>query len=106
MPISNFTRLLLLRKLGYDYVDGVVEKQDKFLKRMSGIARLYVALLIARPPQSAPASAGGGGGGSGRLGVRHLWRWLAATVNLGKIRGWMTKSGGLCSVLFCPVLFC
>ncbi|XP_043210382.1 nucleoporin GLE1-like [Amphibalanus amphitrite] len=69
------------RKLGYDYVDGVVEKQDKFLKRMSGIARLYVALLIARPPQHTPAPPPGAVPAR-PLGVKHLWRWLAATVNL------------------------
>ncbi|XP_037076524.1 LOW QUALITY PROTEIN: nucleoporin GLE1-like [Pollicipes pollicipes] len=63
------------RKLGYDYVDGVVERQDKFLKRMSGVARLYAAVLTARPPRAAaPPRA--------PLGLRLAWRWLASLVNL------------------------
>ena len=39
-----------LRSLGYAYEsDGQVEKQDKYLKRMSGFTRLYAA-IIATPP--------------------------------------------------------
>lgn len=37
------------KKLGYQFTDGTIEKQDKFLKRMSGIMRLYFAILITLP---------------------------------------------------------
>ncbi|KAK3930721.1 Nucleoporin GLE1 [Frankliniella fusca] len=62
--------------LGYIYnEDGEVEKQDKFLKRMSGIMRLYAALLITCPPREKtnrphPHDLGQG------------WRWLSSLLNL------------------------
>ena len=41
---------LIFRSLGYNYEDnGEVEKQDKFLRRMSGMMRLYAALLVSTP---------------------------------------------------------
>ncbi|XP_034239370.1 nucleoporin GLE1 [Thrips palmi] len=62
--------------LGYTYnEDGEVEKQDKFLKRMSGIMRLYAAILITRLPrdkQTLPHPHDLGNG----------WRWLTALLNL------------------------
>lgn len=68
------------RMLGYLYLDdGKVEPQDKFLKRMSGVMRLYAAILITplrrvyqNPSKIHP------------VGLRESWRWLAASLNLGK----------------------
>lgn len=61
------------RVLGYQYIDGKVESQDKFLKRMSGIMHLYAAILITQPQiRNVPHP----------LGLREGWRWLAATLNL------------------------
>lgn len=41
------------KKQGYQYNgNGEVEKQDKFLKRMTGIVRLYAAILITKPKRS------------------------------------------------------
>lgn len=66
---------LNFRLLGYQYIDGKVESQDKFLKRMSGVMRLYAAILITQQhPRTVPHP----------LGIREGWRWLAATLNLGK----------------------
>lgn len=60
---------------GYTYNDeGVVEKQDKFLKRMSGIFRLRCAIWIASMPKfmSIPNP----------HGLRFGWQWLASFLNL------------------------
>lgn len=42
--------LLVLRALGYQVTDSKVESQDNFLKRMSGMIRLYGAILQLRWP--------------------------------------------------------
>ncbi|XP_046389622.1 mRNA export factor GLE1 [Ischnura elegans] len=64
------------KALGYRYMDdGTVEKQDKFLKRMSGIMRLYAAIIVTkqmRQYQHNPHP----------HGVENGWRWMAATLNL------------------------
>ncbi|RZF36558.1 hypothetical protein LSTR_LSTR010669 [Laodelphax striatellus] len=60
--------------LGYQYVDGKVESQDKFLKRMSGFVRLYAALIITNPRYR--------GKSPHPLGLKEGWRWLAAILNL------------------------
>lgn len=60
---------------GYTYNDeGVVEKQDKFLKRMSGIFRLMCAIWISKTPKHLNAV--------NPHGLQHGWRWLASFVNL------------------------
>ena len=38
--------------LGYKYDGDVIEKQDKYLKRMSGLARLYAALSVSHLPKT------------------------------------------------------
>merc|ERR1719348_949366 len=38
--------------LGYKYEGETVEKQDKYLKRMSGLARLYAALSVCHLPKA------------------------------------------------------
>lgn len=42
--------LLVLRMLGYQVKDSKVEEQDHFLKRMSGLIRLYAAIIQLRWP--------------------------------------------------------
>lgn len=60
---------------GYTYNDeGVVEKQDKFLKRMSGIFRLRCAIWIATTPRFLNTS--------NPHGPRYGWQWLASFINL------------------------
>ncbi|XP_063230135.1 mRNA export factor GLE1 [Bacillus rossius redtenbacheri] len=63
------------KKLGYNYSDGgEVESQENFLKRMSGITRLYAAVVATpvRRRQGKPHP----------HGLREGWRWLAALLNL------------------------
>lgn len=60
---------------GYTYNDeGVVEKQDKFLKRMSGIFKLHCAIWIAKTPKFMNSS--------NPHGLRFAWQWLASFINL------------------------
>lgn len=60
---------------GYTYSpDGVIEKQDKFLKRMSGIFTLNCAIWISKPPKFLNAS--------NPHGLRFGWKWLASFINL------------------------
>ncbi|XP_073950245.1 gle1 RNA export mediator [Choristoneura fumiferana] len=60
---------------GYTYNDdGVVEKQDKFLKRMSGIFKLRCAIWIAKTPKFLNAP--------NPHGPRYGWQWLASFINL------------------------
>lgn len=42
--------LLILRMLGYQVKDSKIEEQDHFLKRMSGLIRLYAAIIQLRWP--------------------------------------------------------
>lgn len=60
---------------GYRYNDdGTIEKQDKFLKRMSGIFRLCAAIWVTKMPNSVNATH--------PHGLAHAWRWMAAFINL------------------------
>ncbi|XP_026743339.1 nucleoporin GLE1 [Trichoplusia ni] len=60
---------------GYTYNDeGVVEKQDKFLKRMSGIFRLRCAIWIAQMPRFLNVP--------NPHSLRYGWQWLASFLNL------------------------
>ena len=60
--------------LGYLCSDGQVEQKDKYLKRMTGIVRLYAAIISSLPPprQSQPHPHGPEKG----------WTWLARMLNL------------------------
>ncbi|XP_059053268.1 mRNA export factor Gle1 [Achroia grisella] len=60
---------------GYTYnEDGVVEKQDKFLKRISGIFQLHCAIWIAKTPKFLNTQ--------NPHSLRFGWQWLASFVNL------------------------
>lgn len=60
---------------GYTYSEeGMVEKQDKFLKRMSGIFRLQCAIWIASTPKFINAP--------NPHSMKFGWQWLASFVNL------------------------
>lgn len=58
---------------GYKYTDGVPEKQDKFLKRMTGIMRLYSAIFITKPKR---------GQNKNPHGLNEAWRWISSILNL------------------------
>ncbi|KAJ9592389.1 hypothetical protein L9F63_015957 [Diploptera punctata] len=64
------------KSLGYHYNEnGEVEKQDKFLKRMSGIMRLYAAILITRPCKYQQNK-------TNPHGLSHAWHWLSCILNI------------------------
>ncbi|EFA06063.1 mRNA export factor Gle1 [Tribolium castaneum] len=59
--------------LGYHYIDGQIEKQDKFLKRMTGILRLYFAIFIAKPKR---------GQTKNPYDITNAWIFLASILKL------------------------
>ncbi|KAG8554909.1 hypothetical protein GDO81_003932 [Engystomops pustulosus] len=63
------------RLLGYQVKDSIVEQQDSFLKRMSGMIRLYAAIMQVRWPY-------GTNQGNHPHGLNHGWLWLAQMVNM------------------------
>lgn len=60
------------RSLGYKYSSGKVEQQPAYLKRMSGVVRLYAAIMISVPRRNQPHP----------YGLTEAWRYLAALLNL------------------------
>jgi len=62
-------------QLGYKYDGDTIEKQDKYLKRMSGLARLYAALSVSHLPKA-----------SSSLSHPHpparVWSWFSSVLNL------------------------
>lgn len=63
------------KSLGCKYSeDGTVEKQDKFLKRMSGLMRLYASITVTRQRKGVTKSH--------PYGLEHAWRWLSAVMNI------------------------
>nr|XP_003470691.1 nucleoporin GLE1 [Cavia porcellus] len=63
------------RMLGYQVKESKVEQQDNFLKRMSGMIRLYAAIIQLRWPY-------GNQQATHPHGLSHGWRWLAQVVNM------------------------
>ncbi|XP_010625618.1 nucleoporin GLE1 isoform X2 [Fukomys damarensis] len=63
------------RMLGYEVKESKVEQQDNFLKRMSGMIRLYAAMIQLRWPY-------GNQQATHPHGLSHGWRWLAQVVNM------------------------
>ncbi|KAM6110215.1 mRNA export factor GLE1 [Pterocles gutturalis] len=63
------------RMLGYQVKDSKMEQQDRFLKRMSGMIRLYAAIIQLRWPY-------GNKQGTHPHGLNHGWRWLAQMLNM------------------------
>ncbi|XP_032371467.1 mRNA export factor GLE1 isoform X2 [Etheostoma spectabile] len=69
-PVEDYQRIL-----GYRVDDSGVEGQDSFLKRMSGMIRLYAAMIQLRWPYGSKQ-------GSAPHGLNHGWRWLAQMLNM------------------------
>ncbi|XP_074779609.1 mRNA export factor GLE1 [Athene noctua] len=63
------------RMLGYQVKDSKVEEQDHFLKRMSGLIRLYAAIIQLQWPY-------GNKEGTHPHGLNYGWRWLAQVLNM------------------------
>lgn len=66
------------RILGYRVDDSGIEGQDSFLKRMSGMIRLYAAIIQLRWPYGSKQ-------GPAPHGLNHGWRWLAQMLNMEPI---------------------
>ncbi|KAK1334085.1 hypothetical protein QTO34_005085 [Cnephaeus nilssonii] len=64
------------RMLGYQVKDSKVEQQDNFLKRMSGMMRLYAAIIQLRWPYGTRQEV------VHPHGLNHGWRWLAQILNM------------------------
>jgi len=60
------------RSLGYKYSNGKVEQQPAYLKRMTGVVRLFAAIMISTPRRNQPHP----------YGLNEAWRYLAALLNL------------------------
>ncbi|KAK3084867.1 hypothetical protein FSP39_020473 [Pinctada imbricata] len=61
------------KALGYKFdSEGVCEKQNIFLKRMSGVMRLYAAIIITQPPGNRPHP----------WGIEQAWMWLTRVLNI------------------------
>ena len=61
---------------GYKYEDdGTVEKQDRFVKRMGGVARLLACIAVSPLPT-------GEEGKEHPFGLGNIWRWIASSLNL------------------------
>ena len=56
---------------------GEIEQHDKFLRRMSGLSRLYAALMVSSPPPSNLIQAA-----AHPHGIEHAWTWLGRMVNV------------------------
>ncbi|XP_070690606.1 mRNA export factor GLE1 [Pempheris klunzingeri] len=69
-PVEEYQRIL-----GYRVDDSGVEGQDSFLKRMSGMIRLYAAVIQLRWPYGSKQ-------GPSPHGLNHGWRWLAQMLNM------------------------
>lgn len=60
---------------GYRYnEEGAIEKQDQFLKRVSGIFKLYAAIWVTKMPNCIKAPH--------PHDLSYAWQWMAAFVNL------------------------
>ncbi|CAG9862477.1 unnamed protein product [Phyllotreta striolata] len=57
---------------GYQYPNGQIEKQDKYLKRMTGLMRLYAAIMVVKPKK----------GHRNVYNIQYGWKWLASTLKL------------------------
>ncbi|XP_071946589.1 mRNA export factor GLE1-like [Antedon mediterranea] len=63
------------KTLGYQYdSDGTAEKQDKFLRRMSGYTRLFASIIITQPVQ--------GSQHKHPFGVEEGWKFVASMLAL------------------------
>ncbi|XP_064618494.1 mRNA export factor GLE1-like [Lineus longissimus] len=63
------------KALGYNFTDGQPEQQDKFLKRMSGLMRLYSSILTTDlPAKMAP--------NGNPHGLNYAWMWITRILNM------------------------
>lgn len=61
--------------LGYKYEGEVIEKQDKYLKRMSGLARLFAALSVSHLPKASTTT-------THPHPIAKVWNWFSSVCNM------------------------
>lgn len=66
-----------LKSIGYRFTDNVLEKQDQYLKRVTGFARLYAAVVVTNPRRGETAPH--------PHGLECGWRWLCNILNLSPL---------------------
>lgn len=75
IKINNQTDDDYYKSLGYKYNDdGSIEKQDKYLKRLTGTMRLYTALMITKPKSGQKLKT--------PFGLTNAWQWFSSMLNL------------------------
>ncbi|XP_060927940.1 myosin-13-like [Limanda limanda] len=75
-PMKDGTSVEEYQKiLGYRVDDSGIEGQDSFLKRMSGMIRLYAAVIQLRWPYGSKQ-------GSAPHGLNHGWHWLVQMLDM------------------------
>ncbi|XP_066601540.1 mRNA export factor GLE1-like isoform X1 [Prorops nasuta] len=91
--LSNQSTEDFYKALGYKYAeDGTIENQDKYLRRMSGVMRLYGSLTVTkqRANETKPHP----------FGLQNAWRWFAATLNCKPT----SNNADLCATLIFDML--
>ncbi|XP_062558791.1 mRNA export factor Gle1 [Armigeres subalbatus] len=66
-----------LKSIGYRFTENVLEKQDQYLKRMTGMARLYAAIVVSSPRR--------GEASAHPHGLECGWRWFCNMLNLSPL---------------------
>ena len=74
-PLSEGAGRAEYEERGYKYEDGTVEKQDLFVTRMSGVARLLACVSVSLLPIGQQNK-------DHPFGLGNIWRWLTSTMNL------------------------
>ena len=75
LQVAGQTDKAYYESLGYKYDGDTIEKQDKYLKRMSGLARLYAALSVSHLPKASTST-------SHPHPPARLWTWISSILNL------------------------
>lgn len=71
-----------LRLCGYKLLEeNRLETETQFVRRVGGLARLYVAILQTPLPPWHDSSGGGGEGAGAPPGPERVWQWLALCMN-------------------------
>ena len=72
--IEGQTEKEFYTSLGYKYDKDAIEKQDKYLKRMTGLSRLFAAIAASHKPS--------GSNPDHPMGPKVVWHYLTSLMNL------------------------
>ena len=77
-PHQNYNiRVIIRRLLGYKFNDNVAEDNSKYMKRLSGLMRLYAAVIISKSRR--------GVNKPHPFGIENAWIWLTNILNYGML---------------------